>query len=144
MRQNPNKILSTSFLKGLEEYNLTPEDIEQSKWRYCGGNKESRLKYWKLTCPKDDLPEHIDKCVCGVKIVENCYITNGIYILILGNKCIQKFEYNRICSKCENPHNNRVVDKCNACRLCVCDICGVTIKKSYNKCLDCKKNTKKK
>ena len=87
MRQNPNKILSTSFLKGLEEYNLTPEDIEQSKWRYCGGNKESRLKYWKLTCPKDDLPEHIDKCVCGVKIVEiNVYKNLNIIEFVVNVK----------------------------------------------------------
>jgi len=119
----PSVELTKKFINGLKNYDLTYEEIVEGKWKYCGGRSGRHLNYFKLTCKNDDLPEQVNECVCGHKISENCYITDGEQILVLGNCCIIKFcpKSSRTCEKCEAPHKNRKVDRCNDCRT---DICG--------------------
>jgi hypothetical protein len=52
--------LTEKFLKGLEEYNLTYEQIIRQGWRYCGGDTDRHRNYFKTACPKDPIPEHIE------------------------------------------------------------------------------------
>lgn len=111
--------LTQKFISGLENYGLTYDDIIKSGWKYCGGNERSHLGYFKLCFGNIELPEVEDKCVCGHEIRENCYITNNIDILVLGNCCIKKFieKSMRTCSKCDEPHKNRKNNLCNNCRV---------------------------
>lgn len=119
--------LTEKFIKGLKDYQLSMEQMDN--WSYCGGNTGRHKNYFKLACPDDDIPELVDKCVCGHRIVENCYITDGENILILGNCCIKKFIKNcgRTCEECKKPHKNRKDNRCNDCR------------DKNPRCLDCKK-----
>ena len=87
----PSIELTKKFIKGLKNYGLTYDEIKNSNWKYCGGNTGRHLKYFKLCCKNDDLPDKVDECVCGHHINENCYITDGERILVLGNCCIKKF-----------------------------------------------------
>lgn len=138
--------LTQQFIRGLKEYNLTYEQIKT--WKYCGGNRDRHLNYFKLCCPGEDFPEYVDYCVCGHKIFENCYImaeeSTNFYqkgdILVLGNCCIKKFvpKSSRTCSKCGDPHRNRSVNRCNSCRYGICDLCDNICNKKYTKCYKCK------
>ena len=128
------------FLKGLKEYNLTYEEILNGGWKYCGGYKGRHRNYFLIACPDDDFPKQKSHCVCGHKIEENCYITNGDEILILGNCCIKKFipKSGRTCEICGESHRNRKVNRCNYCRIGICDDCGKSIKERYKICYNCK------
>lgn len=130
---------SVKFIKGLKKYNITKKQIDDGDWKYCGGDSGRHLKYFKL-CKKDtELPEHVDKCICDHHISENCFITNGERIIVLGNCCIKRFvpKSGRTCSECGEPHKNRVVNRCNECRISRCDLCGVNIDIKYKKCYRC-------
>lgn len=125
------------FINGLKEYNLTKDEI--INWKYCGGNKGRHYKYFKLSCPNDDLPECTNECVCKHYIEENCYITNGEEILVLGNCCIKRFisKSGRTCELCDEPHQNRIVNRCNDCRVGVCDKCSKECNPKYKLCFQC-------
>ena len=131
--------LTNKFIKGLENYGLTYGEIKNSNWKYCGGRIGRHLNYFKLCCKNDDLPDKVNECVCGHRIEENCYITDGEQILVLGNCCIKKFipKSSRTCEKCGEPHKNRVVNRCNNCRKGVCDECDKECEESYKKCYKC-------
>ena len=131
--------LTAKFIKGLENYSITYDEIKNSNWKYCGGRTGSHLKYFKLCCKDDDLPDAVDECVCGHRIQQNCYITDGERILVLGNCCIKKFipKSSRTCEDCGNPHKNRKVNKCNKCRGGTCEICGAKCNEEYWKCIGC-------
>lgn len=140
--------LTDKFIKGLANYDLTLCDIENGNWRYCGGRTGSHLNYFRLCCPEDDLPPHAIECVCGHPIEENCYITNGEEILILGNSCIKKFipKSSRTCEECGCPHQNRKDNKCNDCRpkkkkgSKTCERCGSLHRnRIVNRCNNCRK-----
>ena len=129
-----SRILNKRFMKGLEEYGLTLEDIEKSGWKYCGGKSRHHRNYFKLIYGKDaEYPTHSTRCVCGHFIEENCYITNGEEILILGNVCIKKFlnsdKAGRTCEKCDAPHQNSKDNFCNKCRV----LLTKKIRKNYSK-----------
>ena len=144
--------LKSRLIQGPERVNLTFEEIA-TKWKYCGGDFENHLSYFKLRFPKRELPDHRDHCVCGHYIERNCYITNGDEILVLGNCCIKRFmkHSSRSCEVCDKPHKNRVVNFCNNCKEGHCHKC----KRKHNsrfkicyacnnpemvgKCYDCKK-----
>ena len=87
----------------------------------------------------NDLPDAVDECVCGHFIQQNCYITDGKQILVLGNCCIKKFnpKSSRTCEDCGNPHKNRKVNKCNKRTGGTCEICGAKYDKEYWKCIGC-------
>jgi hypothetical protein len=129
--------LSKQFKSGLKDVGLKYEDM--GDWKYCGGDTGRHLNYFILTCPNDDKPPHDNKCVCGHDIIENCYITDGDNILVLGNCCIKRFlkKSGRTCSLCEKPHRNQIVDRCNECRVGLCDGCGKECDPSYKKCRKC-------
>lgn len=131
--------LTNKFIKGLENYGLTYDEIKNSNWKYCGGRIGRHLNYFKLCCKNDDLPDEVNECVCGHHIDENCYITDGARILVLGNCCIKKFipKSSRTCEDCGEPHKNRVVNRCNNCRKGVCDECDKKCDESYKKCYNC-------
>ena len=111
-----SRILNKRFMKGLEEYGLTLEDIEKSGWKYCGGKSRHHRNYFKLIYGKDAE-----------------YITNGEEILILGNVCIKKFlnsdKAGRTCEKCDAPHQNSKDNFCNKCRV----LLTKKIRKNYSK-----------
>jgi hypothetical protein len=46
--------LTKQFIKGLQEYNLTFDDIQN--WKYCGGNQKSHYNYFKLCYPNKTIP----------------------------------------------------------------------------------------
>ena len=114
--------ISQRFIDGLEKYNLTPKEIIDNKWKYCGGNTGRHKNYFKLACPNDEIPDAVNKCVCGQTIKENCYITNEeeTEIIILGNTCIKRFlpknKSGRTCEICGKTHKNRKVNRCNFCK----------------------------
>jgi hypothetical protein len=137
--KTPTNELTERFINGLKDYNLSYEEIIKQNWKYCGGNYGSHFNYFKLFWGDDDLPRNEEFCVCGHAIKNNCYITNGEEILVLGNCCIKKFIPNssRTCEICGEPHKNRVVNRCYTCRIGRCDNCGENCNTSYKKCYNC-------
>lgn len=136
--KQPTLQLTQKFIKGLKQHNLSLDMM--NNWKYCGGNEGRHLNYYRIFFPgKDTLPASTDECICGHPIVENCYITNGERILVLGNCCIKKFipKSSRTCQKCGEPHKNRIVNRCNDCRVGVCDICNKQCNPKYKKCYNC-------
>ena len=138
---NPTSKPSPQFLRGLKEYNLTYEQLLQEGWKYAGGSNDRHLKYFNISSPEGEtLPPFAAECVCGHRIKENCYITNDSEILILGNCCIKRFipKSGRTCEKCGEPHKNRIVNRCNDCRVGICDGCGCSLRNpQYPKCWSC-------
>ena len=57
--------LTKKFIKGLENYGLTYDEIINSNWKYCGGRIGRHLNYFKLCFKNDDLPDKVNECVCG-------------------------------------------------------------------------------
>jgi hypothetical protein len=149
--KKPSIELTKKFIKGLETYGLSYEEIKNSNWKYCGGNEGRHLNYYRICYVDKELLEHTDKCVCGHHIEENCYITDGSRFLILGNCCIRKFieKSSRTCEMCERPHKNRKVNFCNDCRKIQEEINLmkkikkeqedrlIEIKNNYNECPKC-------
>lgn len=113
--------LTDRFIQGLLNHDLTKEEIQSGMWRYCGGDQSRHRQYFSLFFNKKrDLEEHKSNCVCGHYIEENCYITNGEDILVLGNCCIKKFLpkncSGRTCRVCKCTHRNRKDNLCHNCR----------------------------
>jgi hypothetical protein len=132
--------LTEKFINGLKKYNLTYEDIVSNKWKYCGGRKGRHQNYFHLCHGKDRaFPELQNECVCGHHIKENCFITDGKQMLVLGNCCIKKFvpKSARSCEVCGKPHKNRKVNKCNDCRAGTCYKCSEGCNPSYKYCFSC-------
>ena len=118
--------LSKKFITGLENIGLNFEEV-QKYFIYAGGDKNlCHKRYYFLKFGDNLIPIHKDYCICGVRIVENCYIQdsrkpcslNNIYII--GNCCIKKFlpegRSGRTCKICIQPHKNRKNNLCNVCR----------------------------
>ena len=131
----------------LQQYDLTYDDF--LKFSYSGGNKNRHYNYWKIKMKNDELPTYEDKCVCGVSIVENCYITrdvgDSIELLVLGNCCIKRFlpkeKSCRTCENCGTPHRNRKLNKCNDCKRGICLKCFnnfESLNENRYYCYDCK------
>lgn len=115
--------IQSRFIRGLENYDLTYQDIVEGGWRYCGGNAKHHLNYWNL-CNKLrkkpwNFPPLTNECVCGHRIKDNCYITNGKKILTLGNCCIKRFVPNkhRTCHDCGIEHHRTKENLCFDCSL---------------------------
>lgn len=149
--------LTEKFIKGLKNFNLTREDIINQNFKYCGGykldykenDKKYHYNYFKLFF-KEKLknnpywiPELKSDCICGHSIIENCWIinNNGL-ILTLGNCCIKKFipKSSRTCEICDEPHKNRIVNRCNECRIGICDKCNKSCNEQYKLCWNCFNN----
>lgn len=134
--------MSTRFMKGLKDHNINNKEIKDGDWKYCGGDQGRHLNYFNLTHKNKDIPHHVDKCICGHHIEENCFISNNDRIIVLGNCCIKRFipKSTRTCSECSEPHKNRIVDRCNECRIGICDECDCDIDVKYKKCYNCFNN----
>ncbi len=142
--------LTERFIKGLKSRNLTLEMIVRDGWKYCGGDRGRHRRYFSLCFPSRDAPSHKKRCVCWNKIDINCYITpskpnettNAQRILVLGSCCIKKFlpkeKGSRTCEKCGEPHRNRIVNRCHACRVGICDGCNRDIPEKRKKCHRCR------
>ena len=135
----PTLELTEKFIKGLQNYDLTYDEIKNNNWRYCGGSTGRHFNYFKLCFEDQNLPDSTNECVCGHRIKENCYITDEEHILVLGNCCIKKFipKSSRTCEKCGEPHKNRVVNRCYDCRIGICDKCNKPCDERYKKCYNC-------
>lgn len=113
--------IQSRFMKGLENYDITYQDIVEGGWYYCGGNKNQHLNYWNLCNDLRKkpwtLPALTDECVCGHRIKENCYITNGKQIMTLGNCCIKRFvpKSKRTCHDCQKEHQRKKENLCYDC-----------------------------
>jgi hypothetical protein len=119
-KETPSTALTEKFIRGLESYSITYSEVFLSQWRYCGGDTGQHSNYYRLTHPDYEFPSHHDACVCGHPIKENCYITDGEQMLVLGNCCIKKFlkkeNSGRTCGRCGQAHKNRLDNFCKACR----------------------------
>jgi len=112
-----NDILSRRFLTGLKKNNLSLKELKE-KWKYIGGESGHHLNYFKKHYGDEDLPDHYDYCVCGHRIKNNCWISDGEYVLAVGESCVNKFvpKNNKLCEECGEKHRNRKDNKCCKCR----------------------------
>jgi len=126
--------------KNLDKYNITLEDF-MLKFKYCGGDEGRHLNYYNLCYPGVKLQDHKDECICGHEIERNRYITDNNKIIVLGNCCIKRFVVSntRTCDGCNKPHKNRKVNRCNDCRIGICDNCGNKCRPQYKTCYKCYK-----
>jgi hypothetical protein len=127
------------FEKGLIEYGLSLEDIQS--WEYCGGNENAYFNDFVKMFGHMAHPECEVNCVCGHKIVTNCYITNKdftptkkmkkiqyqnkeIPILIVGSCCVKQFmEGTKLkCEVCGKLHRR------NKCKTNLCSQCDKKIR----------------
>jgi hypothetical protein len=118
------KEFTKKFKEGLDELGITYEEIEK-EYKYCGGDHDSHLNYYEMLYPGEKLPPHEENCVCGQNIMNNCYVTNGEKMIVMGNCCIKRFmkKSGRTCSVCGAPHRNRIINKCNECKY-KCEKCN--------------------
>ena len=131
------------FIDGIyREYNLTIDDLDD--YVYAGGSHDAGKRYFKLKCPNEEPPYLRDRCICGTAILYNYYLrgpdSNGDqHIIILGSQCIKRFVVNSVknCSDCGAGHNNRLVDRCNNCRVGKCDGCSRRCPDRYARCYNC-------
>ena len=124
--------------------------IDNSDWIYAGGDFESHWNYFNIFKKdyywgkSDWKPKWKGNCVCGELIERNCWLYNKKTnkIIVIGSKCINKFKkkQKKLCSICGEEHRNIIVNKCNDCRIGLCDICGCDINEKYSKCYNCKFN----
>ena len=126
-----NDKLSKRFEEGLKEYGLTVEEVREDWWA-CGWyhhRKCSKVDDENITglgifhsfFPKKEyeVPEDAMKCICGIDIIRNYYITDGNDVLVIGSECIRHFvrrHGKKLCSTCKEPHKNRKDNLCNDCR----------------------------
>tara|TARA_R110002020_G_scaffold396282_1_gene606507 strand:- start:1561 stop:1974 length:414 start_codon:yes stop_codon:yes gene_type:complete len=114
-----NEKLSKRFKTGLKKYGLTLDNITNN-WKYIGGEKGVHKIYWdKYYGYKESTPEHDNTCVCGHRIKNNCWISNGEDVLCIGENCVNKFipyMMSRKCIDCGSSHRNRKDNLCKSCR----------------------------
>lgn len=82
--------------------------------------------YYKKCYPNSAIPELKSHCICGIKIIENCYVTTPDYnhnnIVVVGNCCFKEFFKNKItfCLICNEPHTNGIFNNkglCDSCKI---------------------------
>lgn len=128
-----NMELSKRFANALKEYGLTVEEVRE-KWWNCGYRYdlgasncyapidnvpgENRFYSW-FSRTEHELPEQVQKCICGETIKHNYWITDGTEVLIIGSDCIQKFvrRCGKVCINCKQIHKNRKDNRCTPCRV---------------------------
>lgn len=153
------------FYDSMERLGISREQLE-TQWKYAGGDQGRHLRYFHLAHGEAIPPPTEYECKCGQRIIRNCYITDAdnTRFVVVGSCCIKRFmtpeSQGRTCERCGHSHKNIKVNRCNDCR-CICDKCekfkpkdglcwecdskthlcaggcGKTIKKHFDKCLDC-------
>lgn len=118
-----NLEMSKRFVEGLKNYDLTKEEIQD--WYYVGGGhtnnpyrnmilNQKYLRYY----PKAKIPPLTDECVCGHRIQENAFISNGKQLLILGSCCVKRFTEKgtkQVCKGCKQLWKGKSV-YCKKCK----------------------------
>ena len=111
-------ISDEKLIEKIKKRIITEEDIKRSNWRYIG-DSEYGIQYIhaNFRVPERIRITHKDKCICGINIIQQCYIfnTKTNQILVLGNECIKRWKKNR-CDMCDTIHRNRKDNFCNDCR----------------------------
>jgi len=124
------------LIKGFQNiYNLNINDVVKDFMR-VGDDSIGGQNQFKLLMGDDvPLPNTTYKCVCGHKILHNCFIANRKTnkVITLGNCCVKRFKgaLNKRCDNCNKHHKNRSDNLCNECRL-------------LKKCTRCNNNYNKK
>tara|TARA_R110000796_G_scaffold175748_2_gene292733 strand:- start:162 stop:866 length:705 start_codon:yes stop_codon:yes gene_type:complete len=102
-------------------YGATKEDIK-NVWEYEGriqtlikenkrnvyGDNKVRNSFGTFT----DIPEPTTKCMCGHEIVDNCVVSNGVYMCIVGNCCANKF-MNHVAKNLKERHKTKMTTRKN-------------------------------
>lgn len=122
--------------------NLISELGDLNDWEYGGGNQKNHDNYFKLKFDNTKIrPIEVENCICGHKIIEQCYIYNNKNdeLKVLGNCCIKKFipKSGRTCEDCGKGHRNRKFNKCKECVKYICFDCGEPNSPDYKYCYDC-------
>ena len=121
-----------AIIKTLKKYDICFREFESFK--YAGNNKDERgIKIFYMTFGHHNYPEYSLTCLCNTNITNNYYVTNNKkeIILVMGKCCIKQFVKTGtklLCEICNEPHKNRLQNRCNEC-------------KNKNLCIDCKKAT---
>lgn len=131
-----------NFIFRIENYITLPDGKEEylSGFYYAGGKYDdpmkgiSHRKYFKLRYGIEPPFEYKDRCICGVAIKLNCYITDDDEnFMVIGRCCITKFlpeeNQGRTCSICKKPHQSNKDNFCKDCRPKIpkgrfCEECG--------------------
>jgi hypothetical protein len=128
--------LTERFIRGLENYDLTADEIKN--WTYVGGGHTTNRELhkildqkFKVNFPTSDPIELEDTCVCGHPIQQNAFISDGERILVLGSCCVKRFlttGTKKTCRKCKKPYRGCYLE-CKSCRPYnnpdkVCKRCG--------------------
>jgi hypothetical protein len=138
--------LHKKFIDGLySKYKMVPADL--NGWWYIGGTDDEGISY-HILCIKSnpemflhlELPPPISECVCEHWIKYNHWITDGEKVLVVGSCCrLQFFASGRNCGICHSPHLNRTVNRCNKCRMGICDKCNQECEPKHSKCSVCRR-----
>lgn len=100
---------------------------DRNDYHYVGGDAGQRKDYFTLTAGTlypwlggVQVP-HAHRCVCGVAISENCYLTNikTHAIVTVGNCCIKKFmpeQATKRCLVCSTPKKHMKDGTCSDCK----------------------------
>ena len=147
--KNISKSHAVKFANGLREYGLNAREVME-KWKYAGGNLGKHRDYFIQVFKTPHLPNYEKHCVCHIPIKLQFYLRDNCNnLLVVGSHCIKKFvkQNGRTCEKCSQPHKNDDVNRCNECRVGLCDKCDKIIQRQYYLCYPCKmkeKNPKRK
>jgi len=111
-------MVHTNWNNGVDELDISPEEQENLKRGGTGWTAVTSLTKWKLVCPGSPFPAYDGSCVCGHPILKNCWLVKGENYITVGSCCVKKFikERQLLCEKCQGPHRNRKVNRCNKCR----------------------------
>ena len=110
------------------------------------GNDFDKFDYWNdddgLSINHFSLPYlYANHYYSGTSISGTVRILKDLIINSLkftpNNECKKNTRTYGICEKCGNKHKNRVVNRCNKCRIGLCDNCNKIIDKKYKKCYNC-------
>ena len=123
----------------MAEYGMTMSDLDN--WSYCGGDSGRHWNYFLMCNTKPRQPAHVDQCICGHAIRENCFIQNRekTRILVLGNCCIKRFVKNagRTCEVCGASHRSRQANRCSRCQTSKCLECRREVGRNVARCYPC-------
>ena len=144
MNHNIDRMANTLRQRFKDNFNALGYNFEDDiqNWSYAGGDARQHENYFKLLEREDNLerPEIKSNCLCGQAITNQCYIRRNNELLVVGSCCIEKFTENgvkRTCDSCGDPHRNRVVNRCNDCRLGICDECNRPCQIGRKICFKC-------
>jgi hypothetical protein len=98
-----------------------------SNWRYIGGSSGKHSDYLKFIHGIELTIEDIDilqvQCICGVKICNRVFISDGNRVITIGIECVVTFfeedcrkNIKNKCTNCGEYHRNRIGTLCSDCR----------------------------